>query len=215
MKILIINPNSSSVVTDSINNEANNFRNDNLLIDVVNSETGSKAIETNYDEIVAASFVTDKFKKVEKKYDAGIIGCYSDPGLNAAREVVNMPIVGIGEASFYTACLYGGRFSIIASGKEGDISVFYEIVRKYGLESRLASVRYLSLGIEEINKSKEALVEEHIKKCIYDDGANVIILGCGAFAGFGSELTKKIGIPVLDGIKESIAFAKMMIENNY
>lgn len=212
MKILIINPNSSKIVTNSINNEANIYRAEELEIKVISDEMGPLAVETGYDEIVAADFVVNKLKNDGHEYDAAIIGCFSDPGLAAAKDTFDMPIIGIAEASIYAACLRGSRFSIIASGGPSDISVFYEIVRKYGLESRLASVRYLNLGIEDVNLSKKSLIKQNIDKCIFEDGANVIILGCGAFAGLGRVLTKEVQAPVIDGIRESIFYTKMMVE---
>lgn len=214
MRILIINPNSSDAITNSIYNEAIKYQNDNLIIDVEKAESGPKIIMTYYDELLAAAFVVNKFQEVGEKYDAGIVGCFSDPGLAAAKEIMNMPVVGICESTIYTACLCGNRFSIVAAGGSEEISVFHEIVRKYGVESRLASVRYLSIGTEEIGHKERELIKENINKCVYEDGANVIILGCAAFAGLGDVLTAEMKLPVLDGIKESISFAKMLASNS-
>ena len=215
MKILIINPNSSQIITNTIYNEAKKFQNMNEEISVKKAETGPKAIETNYDEVIGSTFVINKFRKEEEKYDAGIIGCFSDPGLDAVREIVNIPVVGMAESAIHMACLHGSRFSFIATGDAGDISVFYEIARRYGVESRLASVRCLSVEMEEINKSKKELIKTNIERCVYEDGANVVILGCAAFAGFGEILTSEMKIPVFDGVKESISFAKMLVDYNY
>jgi allantoin racemase len=210
MKILIINPNSSQIVTNSIDNEANNYREEELQIEVVNDHMGPLAIETDYDEFTATNFVVNKFKNHGYGYDAGIIGCFSDPGLVAVKDIIDIPIVGIAEASIHAACLRGGRFSIIAAGGPADISVFYGIVRKYGLESRLASVRYLNLDIEDVDLSKKSLIKQNIDKCVYEDGANAIILGCGAFAGLGRVLARETQVMVMDGIKESITLVRAM-----
>ncbi|NLN49152.1 MAG: hypothetical protein GX154_08765, partial [Clostridiales bacterium] len=78
MKILIINPNSSKIVTNSINNEANIYRAEELEIKVISDEMGPLAVETGYDEIVAADFVVNKLKNDGHEYDAAIIGCFSD-----------------------------------------------------------------------------------------------------------------------------------------
>ena len=177
MRILIVNPNSSQIITDAIYDEAKKFQTENLKISVEKAETGPKAIETNYDEVISSSFVINKFRKEEGKYDAGIIGCFSDPGLSAVREIADISVVGMAE-SIYMACLYGSRFSFIAAGDAGDISVFHEIVRGYGIESRLASVRCLSVEMEEIDISEKELIKTNIEKCVNEDGANVIILGC-------------------------------------
>ena len=43
-----------------------------------------------------------------------IIAAFGDPGLIAARETFQIPIVGLGEASMLSACLFGKKFSIIS-----------------------------------------------------------------------------------------------------
>jgi Asp/Glu/hydantoin racemase len=45
--------------------------------------------------------------------DAAILACFGDPGLGAARELFDSPIVGISEAGMLTACMLGGKFVII------------------------------------------------------------------------------------------------------
>ena len=71
-------------------------------------EFGPESIESFYDEQVAACGVLDEVRKGEAKgVDAYVIACYGDPGLHAAREATERPVVGIAEASFYHR-LHGG-----------------------------------------------------------------------------------------------------------
>ena len=100
----------------------------------------------------------------------------------AARELISVPVIGIGEATLYTAAMTCSRYSIIASGGKEDIAVFNEIVEK-GFDGH------------------------H-----FVAGSDCVILGCGAFAGFGKELTRRTGIMVSDGIKQSVAMARMMYD---
>lgn len=215
MKILIINPNTSSKVTEYIRKEAIKYEDDQLKIEVIKASNGPKAIETYYDEIIASTVVLKELKRFEGTYDAAIIACFSDPGLPAAKELYDVPIVGICEASVHMSNLYGNRFSVVATGGHLDISIFIEIIRKYGLEQRLASVRYMDVGVEGVSIDIKENIKGVINKCRYEDGAENIILGCGAFSGFGNMLTEEMKILVIDGIEQSIAFAKMMAENNY
>ncbi|MBN2227947.1 MAG: Asp/Glu racemase, partial [Candidatus Thorarchaeota archaeon] len=55
----------------------------------------------------------------EKKYDAIIIGCAGDPGLRAARELMDVPIIGPAEASYHYACMIADRFSVISPMQAG------------------------------------------------------------------------------------------------
>jgi allantoin racemase len=214
MNILIFNPNTSDTVTERMRKEAKKFERHGLSIDVRKAPRGPQGIETAYDEVVAAYVTMEELKRLEDQYDAFVIGCFADPGLAAAREVIKVPVVGLCEASLHTACLNGGLFSIISSCGSDDIYAFIETVKRYGLRELLASVRYLGTGVNGVSESIMDEIKTKIRQCVSEDGARTVILGCAAFAGFGDMLTKELGIPVIDGIKASIYFAKMMVEWN-
>ena len=50
----------------------------------------------------------------EKGYDAIAIGCFLDPAMQEAREMVPIPVFGLGETSMLAACMYGHKFSGVA-----------------------------------------------------------------------------------------------------
>lgn len=213
MRILIINPNTSTDVTDKIRKEALKYENNNHKIEVIKASYGPKGIETYYDELVSSYAVVEELKTREGSYDAAIIACFSDPGLFAAKEIIGVPVVGICEATLHIASLYGSRFSVVSSGGSEDISIFHEIVSRYGFEKKLASVRYLNVGVAGVNFDILEETERKASQCILEDGALSIVLGCAAFSGFGDILSKKLNRPIFDGIYQSILFAKMMVEN--
>lgn len=214
MKILIFNPNTSDDVTEKIRIEALKYACEDLIIDVKKAPIGPIAIETSYDEVIAAYVTVEELKKIEDEYDAFVIACFADPGLKAARSILKTPVIGLFEASLYELALKGNRFSIISSCGNDDISAFIELVRSYGFFDRLASVKYLGVGVNGVSEDIKNVVKEEIQKCIFEDGADSIILGCAAFSGFGDVLTKELNVNITDGIKSSIYFAKMMIEWN-
>ena len=47
----------------------------------------------------------------QEGYNAVAIGCFLDPALQEAREVVAIPVFGLGETSMLAACMYGHKFS--------------------------------------------------------------------------------------------------------
>ena len=213
MKILFINPNSSDAITETLTKEAKKYENAELVIEVKKCEKSPKEITGGYDDLIAGVNVIEMLKR-EKDYDAAVIGCVGDPGLDAARMMIDKPVVGLFESDYTMAKFNGSRYSIVTSGNWEEISAWHLELRKKGESENIASIRYIDSTVEgTLKESNEKIVEE-VLKCKKLDGADAVILGCSAFAGRGKELTEMTGIPVIDGIKESIYLAKMLAEYN-
>lgn len=214
MKILMFNPNTSKEVTEKMKIEAQKYENENLIIDVKMASMGPEGIENSYDQVIAAYVVVEEFKKLEDEYDAFVIGCFADPGLEAAKSILKVPVIGMFEAAIYEASLRGSKFSTLGTGDSNEIAAVIKSAREYGLSDRLASANCLGIGVAGVTEDTKDVVKEEIQKYVSEDGAGTIILTCAAFSGYGSVLTKELGINVIDGIKTSIYFAKMMVELN-
>ena len=212
IKVLIINPNSTDEITERIQREAGALSNDGLAIEVVSSRKGPEAIVTSYDEVRAAYYVLEELSRRSGEYDAAVIACASDPGLQAARELLTVPVTGIFESGAYACNMHGGRFSVIGSCDWADIPCFHEVARRYGLHDHLASVKYIDTGVCGVDMSALPLLDEKIEEAKLLDGASAVLLGCAAFAGFGAELSRKHGIYVTDGICEAVLAAKSMVK---
>ena len=84
-----------------------------------------------------------------------------------------------------SACLLGGRFSIVAISQR--IKAWYrETVQNYGLESRLASIRALDEPLPDIGNVQGNQGESLValaQRCVAEDGADVIVLAGAPLAG--------------------------------
>ena len=108
-------------------------------ISEVSLDKGPASIESTYESALAAVGVVDKIREAEQEgIDAVVANCMDDPGVEAAREVVSMPVIGPAETSMHVAAMLGHRFSIISVLKADD-RAFYDHATKAGLASRLAS----------------------------------------------------------------------------
>ena len=214
MRILIINPNSTDAITERIQVEAGRLADKDLAVDAVSSVKGPEAIVTTYDEVQAAFHVLEELSQRAGDYDAAVIACACDPGLQAAREMLPIPVTGIFEAGIYACNSHGGRFSVIGSCDWADIPCFHEVARRYGLHDHLASVKYINTGVCGVDENAIPILDEKIEEAKLADGATSILLGCAAFAGFGPALSRKHGVYVTDGVCEAVLMAKSMVELN-
>ena len=90
----------------------------------------------HYDE---REIISAGLRAQEEGYDVFAIGNSLDPGVVALREVLDIPVVVQMEVSSAVACMTGERFGIVATNDKFGPR-YREIVRSYGLESRLAGV---------------------------------------------------------------------------
>ncbi|MEM3551703.1 MAG: aspartate/glutamate racemase family protein [Candidatus Bathyarchaeia archaeon] len=186
----------------------------NTEFDVVCIDRGPETIEGYYDEVLAGPAVLDKLKGVEKLYDAVIIYCFSDPAVEAAREMLDIPVIGPGEASIYIAAMLGHKFSLITVLEE---LIPKEIKRVYemGFGHRLASVRAVDIPVADLRKDLTKTVKkvvEAARKAVEEDGAQVIVLTCLGFAGLGCEVQKRLGVPVVDPAVAAVKIAELMVD---
>lgn len=180
----------------------------NTEIEVKFIEEAPRGIESYLDAAISKRYLLEKFKEWKEKYDAFIIACHSDIGVDLLRELTDKPVIGIGEASMLFALPLGHKFSIL-SLKRKKIPQKEDLVRKYGLENRCASIRITGLGVIATDEQKrEKLIQEGIK-AVKEDGAEVLILGCAGMAGLDKKIEKIVGVPVIDGV----ASALMIIES--
>ena len=101
-KILIVNPNTTASMTKTIGDAARAVAAPGTEIVAVTSSMGPVSIEGFYDEAFAVPGLIQALLNAPDA-DAGIIACFDDTGLDAARSVAPFPVVGICEAALVTA----------------------------------------------------------------------------------------------------------------
>ena len=204
MKILVINPNTSEEFNRKLNQTAKEYALSSTEVKVISSKSGPKSIEGIYDEALSVQGTIEAFVDHEKGFDGCVVACYSDPlAVYALREITTKPVLGIAEASIHLACLLGNKFSIVTTNERWG-PLLQEAVRKYGVESRCASIRTTGLRVLDLESEGEGTVEKAIERealaAVKQDGAEVICLGCAGMSGFDKALEEKLGVPVLDGV---------------
>lgn len=202
MKIKVIVPVSTNVWNDMIKEAYEAYKDPETRIDIVNIEKGPESIEQLYDEAWAALPTLIEAEKAEKEgYDAVIDYCFGDPALEAIKEALNIPVVGLNEPTIHLASILGRKFSIIGVGGEFAHGLFRDKIAIYGLSHKLASVRITDIMVLDIKKDFQKLVNalaEAGRKAIEEDGAQVLVLGCGSLLNIAEILKEKLNVPVLD-----------------
>lgn len=216
MKIRVINPNTSEQMTREIGEAALKCARADTEISTVCPQFGPESIESAYDKYMAVPGLLQEVNKaVKDDCDGIVVACFGDPALDAARELADIPVIGICEASVFMAGILGRRFSVLTvlGGAESPLR---EQIERYGLGKRCASIRAKDVGVLNFAENKEQEMPGLIdlsEKIVEEDRAEAIILGCAGMSGVDSEMEKALGIPVIDPVVAAVKLLEAIIDS--
>jgi allantoin racemase len=215
MKLMVINPNTSVSMTNHIRSELMRIKRQDTELTVVCAEKGPVTIESTFDESFTVPETLKMVRQANKElYDAVIINAFSDPGLEAARQISDIFVAGIEETTLHVAAMLGSKFTILTPIKSR-ITHKYEEVRHYKLEQSLASVRTTAMAVADVDAdpaSAKARALEVAREAVEKDGAEVIILGCAAMVGYGEEISHELGVTVLDPTATTLKICEGIVD---
>jgi len=206
---------------EDIKNAVNSLKFPDTKIDVAALESAPETMEYLFFEHLAADGILRKVKEAETSgYDAVIIGCAADPSLREAREIVNIPVVGAGEAAMHLAAMLGHKFSIIIGGRK-HIPKMSDNAKIYGFD--LSKIVWGMIGevwrdvsgpagkSRNIEKLKQAILDES-RRVVEEEGAEVVILGCAGMIGLAEQIQCQLGVPVIEPLVAALKTAEILAD---
>ena len=214
-KIMFINPVGTGAYDKHILSIIERVRRKDVSPTVIHLPKGPDHLEYHYYAHLVTDDMLKEIRRAETEgFHAAIIGCFYDPGLTEARELVHMPVIGPAESTMLVACTLGHRFSILV-GRRKWLPKMMDNARVYGLRERLASIRPMGMRVTEMLAEQKKLKESAKREgraAVQEDGAEVIVMGCTQESGFAEEISKALGVPVLDPVITSWKFAEMQAD---
>jgi len=209
MRILIINPNSSVEMTETIDTEARKYASPGTEITTVNPQDAPDFIANVDQAAQLVPQIVDLIESNKTNYDYFIIACGYDPGLEECRRVTRN-VIGMGEAAIMTACAVARRFSFLNTTGESAAAV-PDRLRSLGIDpSRFASARPVGTS-DEIVKKRFEMFEVYYQvgqKCIEGDGAGALILSCAGMSDIKERLEQHLKVPVIAGVISAVKIAE-------
>ena len=153
-------------------------------------------------------------RAVREGFDAFLIGNIADPGLREAREIANIPVLGLCESAMHMACMMGANFSFVTINEKFTPRIV-ENVDRYGLRARFAGAnrmaieRITDLGPGFDNPEAQARILAQFNAAARKNteaGAEVVIAAGGvvmALLAHAGVYETEDGVPILNGITES------------
>jgi allantoin racemase len=215
MRIKIVNPNTTQSMTDKIYAAAELVARPDTQIVAVSPANGPASIDNFHDQFATMTGLLEEIHKgVKENFDGFIVAAACDPGLYAARQIANVPVVGIGEASMYMASIVAASFSVVTV-IDTIKPLLQEVVDRSGMRDRCVSIRSTSMNILDYERDPErGLVEltEESRKAVLEDGAEAICLGSAGMVKFAADLEAKLEVPVFDGVTVAVKLVESLVD---
>ena len=208
-RVLVINPNSTEAVTRGMDEACDRLRFDaGPAIECVTLADGPPGIETQEHVERVVSPLMRMVAARERDCSAFVIGCFSDPGIHALRELTRKPVLGICECGILTALTLGQKFGVIAILRQS-IARHARYIAALGLTDRLAGEMAVELGVAELADERRTLARmvEVGTRLREEQGADVVVMGCAGMARHRQALQDAIRIPVVEPTQAAVATA--------
>lgn len=166
--------------------------------------------------LVAPAFF-DAYRRAEREgYDAVVPLGMLDLGVDGGRSMVDIPVLGPAETSLHIASMLGDRFGLIGY-HDKLIPMMEAIVRRNGMESRIAGWRSCGIDLPDLAANEDRMVANFVaaaRSLIEKDRADLIIpMGISQCPVHIKPdwLRKELGVPVVEGIGAPIRVAAAMV----
>ncbi|WFE74304.1 aspartate/glutamate racemase family protein [Roseinatronobacter sp. S2] len=219
MQLFVYNPNSSAAMTALIARQARAAAGAGVTILAGGASAPvPPSIEGHHDAAMAVPPMLDALRRAEAAgADAHVIACFDDPGIAAAREVVQGPVIGIAQAAMQIASLLASRFSIVTTLPRS-VPIIEDLALHYGMCHALQAVRAVDLPVLSLDADPDharALLRREIIHARDHDRAEAVILGCAGMSDMCQTLSDETGIAVIDGVHAAVRLAGALAGGGY
>lgn len=212
MRILIINPNTTEAMTNDIAKAARLVSLPDTVIVARNPKTGPASIQGPEDGDAALPGLRHVFSDAmmeEIDFDAVIVACFDDTGVEELKLRSPIPVIGIGEAAFHVACLLGGTFSTVTT-LPISVPIIEANIARYGFQARSSKVRASNVPVLSVGTETAAAIAEEAKIALAEDGCSTIVLGCAGMADLAPTMSRELDVPVIDGVAAAVSLCETL-----
>ncbi|MCA3370298.1 MAG: aspartate/glutamate racemase family protein [Roseomonas sp.] len=141
-------------------------------------------------------------------FGAAIIACFGEPAIEAARELLPIPVIGMAEASITLALEQAPRIALLTGGAAWvRMLEEFALIRGHGRDR--VQVRSVPPTGDMIAREPEkalGLIAEEARQAVAA-GAGVVVLGGAGLVGLAPKLAALLPVPVLDSLDCALVMA--------
>jgi allantoin racemase len=173
-----------------------------------------------YAKLVLQAEAIEFCRRAEReKFDAVILGSFSEPFLAETRSILEIPVVSLAEAAMLAACSLAEKFSLITLAPS-NVKRLRGVVSRHGLDGRVSGVYALKERLDEAEldralESPRAITEDFrlLAAKTVEAGADVVIPAEGVL----NEAVRMEGLKqveqatVLDSVGSALLYAEFLV----
>ncbi|TLX54019.1 Asp/Glu/hydantoin racemase [Stutzerimonas nosocomialis] len=213
MKIRMINPNASAGMARLLDAAGQRVKAADTALEVIHLPASVASIEGAADGVQAAFHLLPAVARGQAEGVQGfVIACFDDTGLDAARELAEGPVIGIGEAAMHAASMLSVRYSVLTSLPRS-IHIIERNMRAYGLDRRCARVHAADIPVLELERDP-AHYQRLLalgRQILEQDRSECLVLGCAGMSQWARPLQDALGAPVIDGVQVALKWVESLV----
>ncbi|GGZ02972.1 aspartate/glutamate racemase family protein [Streptomyces poonensis] len=231
MKLTVVVPVITDALTDEVRADAGSWVSSGTEVEVRRIARGTESIESEYDMALAGPGVLEAVREAsDGGADAVFVSCFSDPAVHAAREIVDIPVVGGFEPAVLTSLALGERTGVITVLPDM-VPLLHGLVRRYGLAGRIGTIRTVGIPVLHLRAGAvgagagpggtggadllDALTEQ-ARAAVTAREADVIVLGCTGMLGVAAALQERLArqgpfVPVVDPTAAALTWLETQV----
>ncbi len=184
-------------------------------LDMFAADSGVPYIESSLEFYLSEAAVARKVVEVAGMgYDAVVGTAFLDNGLDAARELVDIPVVGPAKTTLYMAATLSNTFAVIMAA--GDLPKHvWAFAKVLGVADRIVAIPTLKCTVADFLHDEDNAVAMMVtmgRQLMEEQGAEALVLGCGSTTGLATRVADELDIPVLDPGLTAMKYAEMLVE---
>lgn len=211
MRIALVNPNTSTATTAA-------------MVRIAAAEAGARAALSGFTAPFGASLITEPQALARAAQavaalapdladaEAVIVAAFGDPGLQALRAALPVPVTGIAEAGMAEAAAGGRRFAVVTT--TADLAAHIaETAAHYG-HDRFAGTWTTPGEPAALTADPQALLralEAGCRRAVAEGGAEAVVIGGGPLAEAARDLAPLAPVPLIEPIPAAVrlTFARL------
>ena len=207
--LLLINGNTTATLTERLRRRACAFLGDSWLVSAETARFGFPYVTRRIEVTVSAHAVLETANmaaEAGRSFDACLLACFGEPGIAAVREASPAPVVGMAEASVLCALQVGRRYGIVTVGEHWP-AMIEEYLQGLSLFERCVGIIPVSGHALDLAADRSVALNQIsiATERALGLGADSVIIGGAAIAGFAQDLQSTFRVPLIDSLDAGLA----------